>query len=294
MARKELMINSGIKNSIFNIRGVQVMLDSHLAELYQIETKVLNQSVKRNAQRFPISFMFQLNEKEWINLKSQIVTSSFEHGGIRKLPFVFTEQGVAMLSAVLKSKTAISVSIQIMNAFVEMRQSIRLVSNLAGRVKKVENKQALADENFEKIFQALEQKKNLPQQGIFFNGQIFDAYKFVADIIRRAKSSIILIDNYIDDTSLELFAKRKHGVKVIIFTKKLTPQLLLDLNKFNKQYGIIELREITCTHDRFLIIDKKEMYHIGASLKDLGGKIFAFSKMDSEVFNLLEKIKMQI
>ncbi len=290
----DLITNSNIKSRILNLRGVQVMLDSHLAELYQIETKVLNQSVKRNAQRFPISFMFQLNEKEWKNLKSQFVTSSFEHGGARKLPFAFTEQGVAMLSAVLKSEVAIRVSIQIMNAFVEMRQALTNFSSLIGRVEKVEHKQAVADENFEKIFMALEHNDQLPQQGIFFNGQIFDAYKFVLDIIRKAKFSIVLIDNYIDDATLQLFSKRKNGVNVIVYTKKITSQLQLDLDKFNKQYGVVEIRKLDSNHDRFLIIDQKEMYHIGASLKDLGSKIFGFSKMDTEVFNLLAKIGIEL
>jgi hypothetical protein len=281
-----------IENKIYTVGGLQVMLDRDLATLYDVETRVLNQAVKRNINRFPQEFMFQLTIVEWENLKSQIVTSSLSnHGGTRKQPMVFTEQGVAMLSAVLKSNTAIKVSVEIMKAFVAMRKTIAATGNLVQRIEGVEKKLLQTDEQFEKIFTALEQKDTLPTQGIFFNGQIFDAYKFVADIIRKAKESIVLIDNYVDENTLQLFAKRKAGVMVTIYTQKITKQLELDADKFNKQYGPITLKKLSHNHDRFLIIDQKEMYHIGASLKDLGNKMFGFSKMDAQTITMLTKLK---
>jgi hypothetical protein len=289
---KTLMENiETIENKIMTIRGKQVMLDRDLAYLYKVETRVVNQAVKRNIERFPEEFMFQLNVAEWENLKSQNVISSLgSHGGNRKPPNVFTEQGVAMLSAVLKSETAIIVSLQIMKAFVAMRKTIAATGNMIQRIEGVEKKLLQTDEKFEKIFTALEQKDTLPTQGIFFNGQIFDAYKFVADIIRKAKRSIVLIDNYVDDNTLQLFTKKKAGVIVIIYTQKITRQLELDVEKFNQQYNNLVVKKINYNHDRFLIIDQKEMYHIGASLKDLGNKMFGFSKMDAETVMMLKKL----
>lgn len=223
-----------IQNRIYTVRGKQVMLDEDLAEIYRVETRILNQAVKRNIDRFPEKFRFQITEEEYSflrsqnltldnsqNLKSQFVISS-SHGGRRKLPYVFTEQGVAMLSAVLRSDTAVKVSIQIMDAFVEMRKFLINNGNLFQRVENVEAKllsyQIKTDEKIDKIFVALEEKSLPPKQGIFFNGQIFDANKLIADIIRIAKKSIILIDNYIDDTVLHLFTKRNKNVEVIIYT----------------------------------------------------------------------------
>ncbi len=280
-----------IKNKILSVRGFQVMLDGQLASLYGVETRAVNQSVKRNIERFPEEFMFQLNVAEWEHLKSQNVISSLgSHGGNRKPPTVFTEQGVAMLSAVLKSETAINVSLQIMKAFVAMRKTIASTGNMIQRIEVVEKKLLQTDEKFEKIFTALEQKDTLPTQGIFFNGQIFDAYKFVLDIMRKAKHSIVLIDNYVDDNTLQLFTKRKAGVIVTIYTQKITRQLELDVEKFNQQYSKLEVKKLNHNHDRFLIIDQKEMYHIGASLKDLGNKMFGFSKMDAETVMMLNKL----
>lgn len=268
---------------IFIIRNKQVMLDTDIAAVYQIETRRLNEQVKRNISRFPIHFMFKLTDTEWQNLMSQNATSSL-HGGRRKLPYVFTEQGIAMLSAIINSEIAVSVSIEIMDAFIHFRKTRLITGNLLNRVIFLENKQIETENNINVIFNAIEQKEHLPTQGIFFNGQIFDAYKFVADIIRIAKENIILIDNYIDDTTLQLFAKRKPGIPVTIYTQKISRQLELDTEKFNAQYGPLSLKKLSASHDRFLILDQKEMYHIGASLKDLGKKIFAFSKMDNEVW----------
>ena len=277
-----------IENKIYKVRGVYVMLDSDLAGLYEVQTKVLNQSTKRNLNRFPDWMMFELSLNEWKVLRSQIVTLDEKIGKHRKyLPFVFTEQGVAMLSAVLKSETAISISIQIMAAFVEMRKTINQSLGLIQRIESVEKKQLVADDKFERIFSALEQSVPIPTQGIFFNGQIFDAYKFVSEIIKTAKHSIILIDNYIDEITLAILSKRNDNVNAIIYTADTNKILPIDLHKYNNQYQPISIKTLKNNHDRFLIIDKKEMYHIGASLKDLGKKIFAFSKMDHEVETIL-------
>ncbi|PKB18476.1 MULTISPECIES: ORF6N domain-containing protein [unclassified Flavobacterium] len=279
-----------IENRIYTIRGQQVMLDSDLARIYQVETKVFNQTVKRNTDRFPESFCFQLTQDEFdaINLRSQFVTSSLNYGGRRYLPYVFSEQGIAMLSAVLRSNIAIKVSIEIMNAFVEMRKILVNNAALFHRLDKIELKQIDADQKFEEIFKALESGKLYSEKGIFYNGQIFDAYAFVSDIIRSAQSSIILIDNYVDDTVLTLLGKRNSDVTATIYTKSISNQLRLDVQRYNSQYPLIEVEVFSDVHDRFLIIDNTELYHIGASLKDLGKKWFAFSRMDIEVGRMLQ------
>lgn len=299
-----IVVQKEIENRIFTIRGVQVMIDSHLAELYGVETKQLNQAVKRNHDRFPDSFRFQLTEYEaenlrlqiatsvinTQNLRSQTVTSSSEHGGRRYLPYVFTEQGVAMLSAVLRSKTAVKVSIQIIQAFVQMRKFIADNAAIFHRLDKIDRKLIESDEKFEQIFDALQSKDHEPKQGIFYDGQVFDAYTFVSGLVRKAQNSLVLIDNYIDDTVLTLFAKRRKGVSLTMFTKNISKQLALDVQKFNIQYEPLKIIELKEAHDRFLIIDEKELYHFGASLKDLGKKWFAFSKLDIDIFSLSDKI----
>lgn len=278
-----------IENRIYTIRGKQVMLDTDLANIYQVETKVFNQAVKRNAERFPENFCFQLTSEEWECLRSQFVTLNTGRGRHRKyLPFVFAEQGIAMLSGVLKSTVAIRVSIEIMNAFVEMRRMLISNASLFHRLDKIELKQLEADQKFEEIFKALESDKLNSEKGVFYNGQIFDAYAFVSDIIRSAKTSIILLDNYVDDTVLTLLGKRCDGVIAMIYTKSISNQLRLDLQRYNSQYPSIELEIFSDAHDRFLIIDDTELYHIGASLKDLGKKWFAFSRMDIEVARMLQ------
>ena len=227
-----------IQRKIYTIRDVQVMLDRDLAAFYGVETKVLNQAVKRNIERFPQEFMFQLTKEELKNWKSQIVTSKREKMGLRKLPYVFTEQGVAMLSGILKSKTAVKMSIQIINAFVAMRRFIINNAQIFQRIDTVEKRQLkyemTTDEKFEKVFNALQKDKLDPKQGIFFDGQIFDAHKFVSDLIRKAEKSIVLIDNYIDDTVLDLFAKRKKNVTVTIYTANISKSLMTDIKKFNE------------------------------------------------------------
>ena len=291
MEGKGIVKVEDITNKIYTLRDVHVMLDEDLARLYEVETRALNQAVKRNKDRFPDEFMFQLTEEEYENLRSQFVTSSW--GGRRYLPYAFTEQGVAMLSAVLKSKTAVKVSIQIMKAFVAMRKFILNNAEIFVRLEKAEYKLIEHDKKFDEVFNAMENKEKISSQGIFFDGQIFDAYKFVSDIIRSAKKSIILVDNYIDDTVLALLTKRNANVKSLIIVNKITKLLQLDLEKHNSQYPAIEIKEVKNIHDRFLIIDENEIYHIGASLKDLGKKLFAFSKMNKDGLKILEKLNYE-
>lgn len=291
-----------IQNKIFTIRNQQVMLDSDLADLYQVETRVLNQAVKRNIKRFPKEYMFQLSKEEYEFLKSQSVISKEDsltsqsvtlknkQGKHRKyLPNVFTEQGVSMLSAVLRSDIAIEISIRIINAFVGMRKFLMENASVFQKFNYIEKKLLKHDENFEKIFKAIEAKEVKPKQGIFFDGQIFDSYLFVSDLIKSANNKIILIDNYIDETVLTLFSKNQK-VKVTIYSKNITKQIKLDLEKYNSQYTPIEIKKFNSSHDRFLIIDDKQIYHFGASLKDLGKKWFAFSKFDMEAVGILEKL----
>ena len=296
---------ASIQNKIYTVRSVQVMLDSDLAELYGVETKMLNRAVKRNIERFPDKFMFRLEEDEWENLRFQIGTSNGMHdslryqngtsktgrGGRRYLPYVFTEQGVAMLSAVLRSETAVKVSIRIMEAFVAMRRFLIANARVFERLDSLELKQLQTDRKIEQVLEAIDQKQIQPAQGVFFDGQIFDAYKFVSGLIRKANTSILLIDNYIDETVLDLFSKKKKNVKVTIFTAKITNTLKLDVEKFNAQYPTLEIKKFSKAHDRFLIIDDNDVYHFGASLKDLGKKWFAFSKMDKSAFALMENLK---
>jgi len=289
-----------IQQKIYTIRGIQVMLDKDLAAFYGIETRTLNQAVKRNIERFPSDFMFQLSKAEFDAVKSdevlisQSVISKETRGGRQKLPFVFTEQGVAMLSGILKSETAVKMSIQIISAFVAMRKFIINNAQLFQRIDTVEKRQLKhemkTDERFEKVFDALQKDKLDPKQGIFFDGQIFDAHKFVSDLIRKAEKSILLIDNYVDDTVLELFSKRKKNVTVTIFTANLSKALITDLKKFNAQYPKIEVKEFKQSHDRFMIIDDEDVYHFGASLKDLGKKWFAFSKFEKKALEILNKL----
>lgn len=267
------------------------MLDEDLANLYEVETKVLNQAVKRNIERFPEDFMFQLTEDEHNLLRSQIVTSKEKKGGRRYLPYVFTEQGVAMLSAVLRSETAVKISIQIIKAFVAMRQFIASNARIFQQLDTLEIKQLETDKKIKRILSAMESKNIRPKQGIFYDGQIFDAYQFVSDIIRTAKKSIILIDNFIDDDVLTILSKKHSGVKVFILTKTISKQLELDIEKFNEQYPTLKIKQFGNSHDRFLIIDESLVYHLGASLKDLGKKWFAFSKMDIDAAELLMRVK---
>lgn len=304
----ELVLNEEtIKNKIYTIRGFQVMLDSDLAELYCVESKRLNEQVKRNIDRFPENFRFQLTENEFNNLRSQFATSSYPEslrsqiatlenmrGKHRKyIPYVFTEQGVAMLSAVLKSQTAVQTSIYIINTFVQMRQFISNNALIFQRLDSLEQKQFKTDEKVDAVLNAIEDKSIKPKQGIFYDGQIFDAYAFISELVRKAQKSIILIDNYCDDTTLTHLSKADPKVQITILTKTISKQLKLDIEKYNAQYKNLEAKEFSSSHDRFLILDEKEIYHIGASLKDLGKKWFAFSLLEVESFqgNFFAKVK---
>ncbi|MDO9304551.1 MAG: ORF6N domain-containing protein [Sulfuricurvum sp.] len=286
-------IDDSIKTKIYTIRGLQVMLDRDLAELYEVETRALKQAVKRNIDRFPNDFMIELTDIEINFMVSQSVIPSKQYLGGAK-PFAFTEQGVSMLSSVLTSKMALNIHIEIMRAFVKMRQVIASNSELFSKIEQIEKRQITyeikSDERFEKIFSAIEDKSIKPKQGIFYDGQVYDAYIFVSDLIKSADESIVLVDNYIDDTVLTLLSKREANVKATIYTKNITKQLELDLQKHNAQYSNIELKKFDSSHDRFLIIDGKEVYHIGASLKDLGKKWFAFSKFDVGALDILGRL----
>jgi len=278
-----------IQNQIFTIRGVQVMVDRDLAEMYKVKVKALNQAVKRNTERFPGTFYFQLSDIE----TNELVTNCdrfklLKHSSVN--PYVFTEQGVSMLSAVLRSDTAVQVSIAIINAFVEMRKFISYNASVFQRLDNIEIKLLDTDYKFEKIFKALESKEVIPNQGIFFDGQIFDAYKFASDIICSAKKSIVVIDNYIDDSVLILLSKKNEKVFCTILTKTISEQLKLGVAKFTNQYGQLSVKQFDKSHDRFLIIDNETVYHFGASLKDLGKKWFAFSKMDKDSVTIINEI----
>lgn len=286
---------SQIEAMIFSLRGTQVMLDSDLAVLYGIETRTLNQAVKRNLSRFPEDFMFRLTKTEFENLKSQFVTSSGNNeennsdsgwGGTRKLPFAFTENGVAMLSGILRSPIAIEANIRIMRAFTSMRHFLATNALVFQRLEVIEHHQlelathiADTDHRLDEVFKRLDDGSVRPTQGIFYDGQIFDAYTFVSDLIRSAKSRIILFDNYVDDTVLTLLDKRADGVSAQIYTRSISRQLSLDLQRHNAQYRPIAIDAFQNAHDRFLCIDDT-VYHIGTSLKDLGKKWFAFSRME--------------
>jgi len=285
------MIDSNdIQNRIFTIRGLQVMVDRDLADLYGVETKRLNEQVRRNIERFPEKFRFQLTKTE----KNELVANcdrfeSFKHS--TALPYGFTEQGVSMLSAVLRSETAIQVSIQIIDAFVGMRKFIANNASILRRLDTIEQKQRITDTKLGKVFEAIEANDIKPTQGIFFDGQIFDAYLFFNDLIRQAKSSIVLIDNFVDDTVLMQLSKRPEGVSATILTKTVSARLKQDLKKHNAQYAPITALKFTHSHDRFLILDGELVYHIGASLKDLGKKWFAFSRMDKDALAMMERIE---
>ena len=311
-----------IEHLIHVIRGKRVMPDRDLARLYGVETGRLNEQVKRNIERFPEDFMFQLNKEEFENWKShfaisnsdssrsqfamlddeekwksQIAISNSIKMGARKLPYAFTESGIAMLSGVLRSSQAVSMNIQIMRAFVAMRRFLASNAQVFQRLEVMERTQLSllahqesTDQKVEEIFRRLDDDNTKPTEGILFDGQIFDAYKFVTERIREAKTRIVLIDNYIDGTVLAMLDKRGKGVTAKIYTKNISRQLSLDFDKHNAQYAPIEIEQFDRAHDRFLCIDDT-VYLIGASIKDLGKKWFGFTKMESWTTDeLLSKI----
>ncbi len=290
---QQLPVENKVESLIRVIRGQQVMLDRDLAELYGVETRRLNEQVKRNIERFPEDFMFQLTKEEFENWKSQFATSNSIVMGARKRPYAFTEQGVAMLSGVLKSSTAVEANIRIMRAFVSMRHFMVNNAAIFRRLETIEfnqlesNKvqakilahQEVQDHRIDEIFRRLDEGMYKPKQGIFFDNQIYDAYSFVSELVKSAKQRIILIDNYVDESVLTLLDKREDTVSAIIYTQQISRQLRLDVERHNSQYPPIEISVFRRSHDRFLCIDDT-VYHVGASIKDLGKKWFAFSKME--------------
>lgn len=272
-----------IEKMIYVIRDKQVMLDSDLAILYQVETGALNRAVKRNISRFPEDFRFQLTKEEYQNLRCQTGISSFaqgenNYGGRRTLPYVFTEQGISMLASVLHSEVAIKVSIGIMRAFVEMRRFIANNALLFERISNVELKQ-------------LEYQKQTDEK----LDQIYDAFSLIVSLIQKAEKEIVLIDGYVDIGTLNLLTKKNENVTVVMYTLKRTKLSQEDVNNFNSQYPLLEVRYTKVFHDRFLILDKKNVYHIGASLKDAGKKCFGISLIEDAgiVRDILQRLEIE-
>ena len=286
-----------IKNMIYTIRGKQVMLDSDLAKLYKCKngTKTINQAVKRNIDRFPQRFMFQLNEDEYNHMWSQTGTTygneMQKYRRKKHLPYAFTEQGIAMLATVIRTEIAIQVSINIMDAFVEMRKFLSNNGQIFERLTNVEYKLLEHDNKFQQVFNQFQHKENVKQK-IFFDGQVYDAFSMIIDLIKKAKNEIILIDNYVDIDMLNILAKKNDNVNVEIYTKSNTKLTAKDTNNFNIQYPKLKVKYTNIFHDRFLILDRKYIYHIGASIKDLGKKCFGITliKYDAIIKDILGKL----
>lgn len=288
--QKEFTIEE-IKNLIFTIRGKQVMLDSDVANMYQCETKYVNRVVKRNIERFPEEFCFQLDENEFNSLRCQFVTASksidSKFRNKKYLPYAFTEQGIAMLSVLLKSDVAVKVSVNIMKAFVEMRKFLMINGQVFDRLTNIEYKLLEQDKKINEVFNQLQNEENVKQR-IFFQGQIYDAYSLMIDIIRKANTKLTIIDNYIDDSLLKMLTKKKNNVIVTILTSNKSNIQNIDIEKFNKEYPILKVLRTNKFYDRFMIIDDTEMYHLGASIKDLGKKCFGINRMEDK--EIIEKI----
>ncbi len=268
--------NLVVENRIISLRDTQVIVDRDLALLYGVDTKRLNEQVRRNIERFPESFRFQLSKSE----KDELVANCDRFESLKyssALPYAFTEQGVAMLASVLHSETAVQVSIKIMEAFVAMRHYLLSNVHILQHLEQVDRKLLENDQKFKLLFSRFE-KDEPTKQGIFFNGQTYDAYAFVSDRIREAKTRIVLIDNYVDDTVLTMLDKRVESVAATIYTMQISKAFQLDIDKHNAQYPAIEVKVFKNSHDRFLIIDDS-IYHFGASIKDLGKKWFAVTLM---------------
>ncbi|MFW2555940.1 ORF6N domain-containing protein [Aliarcobacter butzleri] len=286
---QDLIINeNSIKDKIYTIRDKQVMLDRDLAQLYGVETKHINQAVRNNQDKFMEDFYFELTDIEFEDLRSKILTANFSK--VRIKPKVFTEQGIYMLATILKSKVASQVTVYIIKTFANMRKLISQNISMFERFERIENRLTIHDENFNKLFSALEDKTLKLSEGIFFDGQIFDSYSFINDLLKLVQKEVILIDNYIDDTVFTLFSKYPN-INFIIYTNSISKQLKLDFEKYQKQYKNISLKTFKDCHDRFLILDKKEIYHLGASLKDLGKKWFAFSKMNLKINEIINRLE---
>lgn len=295
------IVQPAIEKLIYVIRDKQVMIDSDLAMLYQVETGALNRAVKRNIKRFPDDFRFQLTVEEYENLKCQIGISSLNkngYGGRRTLPYVFTEQGISMLASVLHSDIAINVSIGIMRAFVEMRRFIANNALLFERISNVELKQLeyqkQTDEKLEQIFEYISEHEEASQK-IFFDGQIYDAFSLIVSLIQKAEKEITLIDGYVDVGTLNLLAKKNEGVSVTVYTHQRTRLSNIDVANFNAQYSALEVKYTSVFHDRFLILDGKTAYHIGASLKDAGKKTFGITLINDESItkDILQRLELE-
>jgi hypothetical protein len=287
------LTKSEIESRIFTIRGMQVMIDSDLAILYGTETKFINRAISRNKNRFPSDFAFRLSPEEWADLRFQngTLNENQARGKHRKYPpIAFTEQGIAMLSAVLSTPIAIRISVHIIRSFIELRKRNHSLNMVFEKINELDKWKVETELKLDALFKALS-KNDYPSSGIFFNDQIFDAYLFSSELISKAKKSIILIDNYVDVTTLLQLSKRNKKVQCIIYTERITDQLKLDLEKHNSQYPAIEIRILKNSHDRFLVLDEKELYHLGASLKDLGKRWFAFSKMNGLVKEILNHLR---
>lgn len=295
------IVQPAIEKLIYVIRDKQVMIDSDLAMLYQVKTGALNRAVKRNIKRFPDDFRFQLTVEEYENLKCQIGISSLNengYGGRRTLPYVFTEQGISMLASVLHSDIAINVSIGIMRAFVEMRRFIANNALLFERISNVELKQLeyqkQTDEKLEQIFEYISEHEEASQK-IFFDGQIYDAFSLIVSLIQKAEKEITLIDGYVDVGTLNLLAKKNEGVSVTVYTHQRTRLSNIDVANFNAQYPALEVKYTSVFHDRFLILDGKTAYHIGASLKDAGKKTFGITLINDESItkDILQRLELE-
>lgn len=270
-----------IEKRIFMVRNEQVMIDIDLANIYGIENRSLRQAVRRNIDKFPDDFLFRLNKKEANKLivsgvSQNVIPPGYNTGGAEM--FAFTEHGVAMLATILKSPNAKTISIAIIRAFVAMRRFLLSNAQLFQRLDRIEYKQIEADLRIEELFKKIDEHSITPKQGIFFDGQIYDAYEFICELIKSARTRIVLIDNYVDETVLTMLDKREIGVSATLYTQKISKQFQLDITKHNAQYPAIDVKEFQKSHDRFLILDSA-VYLVGASLKDLGKKWFAVSLM---------------
>lgn len=286
---KDDISNEEIKNLIYTIRGKQVMLDSDVARLFNYATKDLNRNVKNNIERFPEYYCFQLAEEEYKSLRCKIFTLNENGRGQHRkyLPYVFTEYGITMLAGLLKSDIAVNVSIKIVNTFIEMRKFLIQNGQIFERLTNIEYKLLEQDKKFNEVFNQLQVEENIKQK-IFFEGQIYDAYSLIIDIIKKANKKILIIDNYIDDNVLKMLTKKNNNVEVVILTSDKSNIQQIDIQKFNKEYPILKVAKTNKFHDRFIIIDNEEMYHLGASIKDLGKKCFGINKIED--VEIIEKI----
>ena len=286
---QEKFLNKDIKNLIYTIRGMQVMLDSDVANLFKYTTKNINKSVKNNAEKFPEYYCFQLTTKEYNFLitRRYNITKIGRSNNRKYLPYVFTEYGITMLAGILKSEVAVNISIKIVNIFMQMRKNFSENNQVFERLTSLEYKLLEQEKKINNILGELKFEENIKQK-IFFKGQIYDAYSIIIDIIKSANKKILIIDNYIDDNVLKMLSKKKKDVEVTILTSIKSNIEKLDIKKFNKEYPILKLEKTNKFHDRFIIVDNKEMYHLGASIKDLGKKCFGINKIED--VKIVEKI----